>query len=401
MSDEKHKYVYPVEELDKIIEQMDKGIVPMMDDTMDMEVKMRYKELQNMLFDEDDDETDLVTQRKHREILNKHIEESKRRASRDDVYIMKISDAQKEEIRENMCTSIVRPNPNNPYNKCDDDLYNDNERRIIYQRLAGLKNCYYNQTDYINAMTIIKDAIEYSLEHDYPWMSKDEAVKAFNSGQIKFNYCNIPKLYINHSTQITDPEILKGVVTGDIILKDKRDDDDVKRRNKNKNKKYNPVSVDYNITSDESYHQMIIAHKNGYDTPMSTVIKHKSTVYNRLAIPMTNRFAKQNIGSDGQPILFDWSKDGAGEDYFNMIKGKKRQTSDVISMLNAENDNMLNNVVAHNMNDFLRSMKQNSQQTGGYDYVPSNGAPALQYNAEAAKIENDLLASIRAYNPTK
>lgn len=397
MSDER-KYVYPVEELDKIIEQMDKGIIPMMDDTLQTEVELRYKEIKDALFggDDEDEELDAETVRKHRELMNKHINDQKRKASRNDVYVMNISDAQKEEIRKSMSVSLVRPNPNNVYNKRDEDLYDDNQLRVIKQRLAGLKNCYYNQTDYINAMTIIRDAIEYSLEHDYPWMSKEEAIQQFNAGKIKFKYCNIPKLYINHSTQINDVEILKGIMTGEITLKDRRDDKDALNMNK-RNKKYTPVEFDYTVTSDDTYHQMILAHKQGYDTPMSTVIKHKSTVYNRLSIPVTNIFAKNNT-INNQPIEFDWTKEGAGEAYFNMINGKKTQTSDVIGMINSNNDNMLNNVIVHNMNNFLRSMKQNSSQTGGYDYIP-NMYNGMQYNQEAAKIENDLLASIRLNNP--
>lgn len=395
---EERKYIYPVEELDKIIEQIDKGITPMMSDQMQIEVQMRIKELQNMLFDDDEDEIDSETRQRHREMLSKHIEESKRKASRDDVYVITISESQKEKIREEMSCSIVRPNPNDPYNKPDEELYNDQEKRIIFQRLASLRNAYYNQTDYTNAISIIKDAINYSLSHDYPWLSKEDAIKEFNAGRIKFKYCNIPNLYINNSTIITDPEILKGIVSGDIVLKDKRDDDH--KFNKNKHKNCKPVSIDYDVTGTESYNRMVAAHRQGYDTPMSTVIKHKSTVYNRYAIPVTNRFSNQNTGADGNPILFDWSREGAGQEYYNMIKGRKSQTSDLIRIINADNDNMLNNVVAHNLNDFLRSMKQNSQYTGGYDYTPANsqGMSALQYNEEAARIEQDLLASIRASN---
>ena len=33
---EKHEYIYPVEELDKIIEQLDRGITPMMTDAMQL-----------------------------------------------------------------------------------------------------------------------------------------------------------------------------------------------------------------------------------------------------------------------------------------------------------------------------------------------------------------------------
>lgn len=397
MSEEK-KYLYPVEELDKIIEQLDKGIMPMMNDQLQIEVEMRLKELKSMLFDEDeDDEIDSSTAEKHREMMRKHIEDSKRKASREDVYIMKISDDVKSKIREEMSESIVRPNPNDPYNKGDEELFNDNERRIIHQKLSGLRNCYYNQADYANAIKILMEAIDYSLEHDYPWLSKDEAVKEFNAGKIKFKYCNIPVLYINTNTQIKDPEILKGIVNGDIVLKDRRED---ANKDKTKNKSYKPVSVDYTVTSHSQYEAMVAAHKQGYDTPMSTAIKYKSTIYNRYAIPVGNRFSNQNLDKDGQPLLFDWSKEGAGEEYFNLVKGKKTTSSDIIGFINSKNDNNLNNAFVHNMNDFLRSMKSGSQQTGGYDYVMPNSSQSqnIQYNAQAAKIEQDLLASIKATN---
>ena len=52
MEEKKYEYIYTVEESDKIIEQMDQGIIPMMNDQMQLEVKMRYKELQSELFDE-------------------------------------------------------------------------------------------------------------------------------------------------------------------------------------------------------------------------------------------------------------------------------------------------------------------------------------------------------------
>ena len=142
MSEEKEpKYIYPVEELDKIIEQMDKGIMPMMNDQLQLEVELRYKELKNMLFDdEDDDDIDAVTREEHREMINKHLEENKRKASREDVYVMKISDEMKAKIREEMSESIVRTDPNDPYKKQADQLFDDSEKRIIHQRLAGLRN---------------------------------------------------------------------------------------------------------------------------------------------------------------------------------------------------------------------------------------------------------------------
>ena len=77
---EEQKYVTPIEELDKIIEQIDMGIEPMMTDQMSLEVKLRYKELQNELFDEDDS-NDVDVQR-HREMMKEHIAKKKREATK-------------------------------------------------------------------------------------------------------------------------------------------------------------------------------------------------------------------------------------------------------------------------------------------------------------------------------
>jgi len=397
-----YKYTYPVEELDKIIEEMMNGIQPMIDDVMQMEVELRWKEKQNEVFGtEDEEELDPEIMKRHAEIMKKKIEDDRRKASRNDVIILTISDEKKAEIREQMSESIVRPNPNDQYNIPDDQLYQNKSREAIYAKLRGLKNCYYNQQDYVNAINIIKDAIDLSLHEDYPWLSYEEAVKEFNAGRIKFKWCNIPKLYINHATQITDKEILKGVVSGEIVLRDKNEDSKKKRV---KHKSGVPVSVDYEITGDAMYHEMIAAHNAGYDTPMSTVIKHKNSVYNPTSIPFGNSFGSVKQTNNGEPLLWDWSKEGAGEAYFNHMKGRQTGPADIIRLVDAANGGMLNSVMTRNAQEFLRSMKNNSQQTGGYDYTlpnfmqqpnPSN----TTYNEEAAAVERDLLASITMNNP--
>lgn len=397
-----YKYTYPVEELDKIIEEMMNGIQPMIDDVMQMEVELRWKEKQNEVFGtEDEEELDPEIMKRHAEIMKKKIEDDRRKASRNDVIILTISDEKKAEIREQMSESIVRPNPNDQYNIPDDQLYQNKSREAIYAKLRGLKNCYYNQQDYVNAINIIKDAIDLSLHEDYPWLSYEEAVKEFNAGRIKFKWCNIPKLYINHATQITDKEILKGVVSGEIVLRDKNEDSKKKRV---KHKSGVPVSVDYEITGDAMYHEMIAAHNAGYDTPMSTVIKHKNSVYNPTSIPFGNSFGSVKQINNGEPVLWDWSKEGAGEAYFNHMKGRQTGPADIIRLVDAANGGMLNSVMTRNAQEFLRSMKNNSQQTGGYDYTlpnfmqqpnPSN----TTYNEEAAAVERDLLASITMNNP--
>lgn len=398
-------YIYPVEELDKIIEQMMEGVQPMIDDGMMSEVKLRWAELQKEEFGtEDEEELTEEAIREHNEIMKRNIAADRKKASRDDVIILTISEEQKAKIREEMEVSIVRSDPNSGYNTPDDELYNNESRRRIYEKLKGIRNCYYNQQDYVNAFKIIQEAIDVSLgkygDGDYPWLTYEEALKEFNEGRIKFTWCAIPKLYINHATMITDREVLKGIISGDIILKNKHEDDKPKVRSK----KYNAVPWDYDITSSNDYNQMVAAHNAGYDTPMSVVIKHKNTVYNPTAIPFGNRFSNNNMtNSDGTPILYDWMKEGAGEEYFNMTKGRKVQSTDIIRYVDQQNDGMLNSVFTRNAQDFLKSMKAGSNVSGGYDYTLPNFAQPVQnpqYNEDAARVEADLLASIKINNIT-
>ena len=395
MEENNNKYVYPVEELDKIIDQMSKGITPMMSDQMQLEVKLRYKELQNELFDGDDEDIDTEDIKRHNEMMKQHLEEQRRKATKNDVVIIKLSEEQQKQIREDMEVSIVRPNPNSMYNLSDDELYSSEERKVIQQKLSRIKNCYYNQIDYVNAIKILKEAIEYSLANDYPWLSKEEAIKQFNEGKIKFTYCNIPKLYINYQTQITDKDVLKGIVTGEIELVDR----DEKPQKKKVNKDSEEVAYDYNIIGTTDYENMLKMHVKGYDTPISTIIKAKSTIYNRYSLPTNNRFSLNGNNKNDEPMLFDWTQDDAGRKYFNLKHGKQYTVNDMIRDVNQDNDKALNNVLNINASEFMRSLKTvNNQQTG---YSPAIISTSLQPNPEAVQIEQNILNAIRMNNPNK
>lgn len=395
MEENNNKYVYPVEELDKIIDQMSKGITPMMSDQMQLEVKLRYKELQNELFDGDDEDIDTEDIKRHNEMMKQHLEEQRRKATKNDVVIIKLSEEQQKQIREDMEVSIVRPNPNSMYNMSDDELYSSEERKIIQQKLSRIKNCYYNQIDYVNAIKILKEAIEYSLANDYPWLSKEEAIKQFNEGKIKFTYCNIPKLYINYQTQITDKDVLKGIVTGEIELVDR----DEKPQKKKVNKDSEEIAYDYNIIGTTDYENMLKMHVKGYDTPISTIIKAKSTIYNRYSLPTNNRFSLNSNNKNDEPMLFDWTQDDAGRKYFNLKHGKQYTVNDMIRDVNQDNDKALNNVLNINASEFMRSLKTvNNQQTG---YSPDIISTSLQPNPEAVQIEQNILNAIRMNNPNK
>lgn len=410
---EDRKYLYSVDELDKIIDQMQQGIQPMISDEMMLEVQLRIKEIENKLFDDEyeSDPDDLEAQRKHHAMMKAQIEKERKRASRDDVIILEISDEQKKLIREQMSVSIVRANPNTVYNKTDEELYANKDRKEITEKLKGLKNCYYNQKDWINAMKIIMEAVDISLgkngNSDYPWLTYEEAKQLFREHKIKIKY-PIPKLYINHSTILADKELLKGILTGDVILKDKKDEENrINKTKKKRNKDVPPVSIPYQIISDEEYNQMAAAHKAGYNTPLSPLISVQSRTYNPTAMPFGSRFAVNNNPTDanGVPILFDWSKEGAGEEYFNLTHGIKTDVIDVIRFLNSENDGMLNNALSTNAQQFIKSMKYDVSRNGGYDYfLPNFSQPTStqnpNVNENAAAIEQDLLASIRMNNPS-
>ena len=392
MNEEEQKYIYPVDELDKIIREMDMGIMPMIPDDMMAEVKLRIKEIKSELFDEDDEEDQDVIE--HRRAVQEHLEKKRREATKHDILIIKLNDQQKADLKADMETSIVRPDPNSLYNMSDDELYSSEEYKVIRQKLSRIRNCYYRAEDYINAISILQEAIEYSLEHDYPWMSKADAIAAFNRGEIKFTYCRLPVLYSGYTTQIKDPAVLRGIVTGEITLKDRNDTDDIPK----KRIPYNPVSCDYDVVGPNDYKRMVEMHNKGYDTPLSPAIKAKSTIYNRYVIPSNNMFAKKSL-TDGNPTSFDWTKPGAGQDYYNLTHGKKTSTSDIINILYAENNNTLNNVMASNISSFLSSMKTCDHNNSRAVYNTDMISTSLQVNPQAAKIENDILNAIKANNP--
>lgn len=404
----KYEYIYPVEELDKYIEQMMNGIQPMLDDQMLTEVKIRWAERQRDEFGVDDEEElDEETLREHNEILKRKVQDSNRKALRRDVVIIKISDEQKAKIREEMSVSIVRPDPNDPYNNQVDKTVQSEESRIIREKLKGLRNSYSNQTDYVNAINIIKEAIEVSLgkygDGDYPWLTYEDAVKEFNAGKIKLSI-QIPKLIINYSTIISDPEVLKGIISGEVVLKNRNEEEEEQNYSRRKKKeKYNPVYVDYEITGSEEYAQMVEAHRNGYDTPMSTVIRHKSTIYNPKQSPLLRN---KGIGNSNNnvPELYDWMREGAGDDYYDLINNRKPRSSDIVRAIDEANNNEINTVLYNNVNSFLSSMKSGSSNTGGYDYtLPNYMQPPTDddstYNVDAANIERELLQQIKLNNP--
>lgn len=381
------KYKYPVEELDKIIEQIQQGIMPMLDEDMETEVELRYKELTSDEDDEDDDDIDSSAREKNQRVSQK-IESERRKASRDIGFVIPINEDQKKQIKEEMSVSIVRSDPNSSYNYTDEQGQISDEYKKISQKLSSLKNCYYNPIDYKNAINIIKEAIEYSLEHDHPMMSKEEAIKAFNRGEIKFTYCNIPKLFIGYTKELTDPNILKGIVTGEITMVENTNNIPKHRKSNSTDK---PVHVDYEIIDGNVYTNMVDAYTKGSSTPIDAIIDvMKSRSFNRFL------FTPQD--KDESIPLFDWAQDDAARKYLCDVYKKEYYTIEqMIADINRDNNMELNNELSVKFKGFMNSMKNTS--TTNTDMDGGNPATMIKVNPKAEMLEQRLLQSIKINQP--
>lgn len=382
----KIQYNYPVERLDDLISQIyDQGLTPLMTADLEAEVNLRYQELLHIDDDEDEEDSEYMdAKRKHEEIM-KNIESERRKSHSRNVLIIELTDEEKEEIRKAAATSFVRSDPNSPYNTSDDDIAEDEEKRRIYRQLQTLGKVYYHQEDYRNAMNIIREAIEYSLKHDYPWLSYEEALKQFSEGRIRYTYAELPILYVDYNTQISDPKMLAGIVSGEITLVDK-DSEPVKR----KKVKSNPIEVPYTLITPAEHVEMAKLHQAGYDTPISTILKAKSTIYNRYVIPTS--FTTGSKEQEQPQAPFDWMQPDAGKLYFEQMYGKKTNTiSEIVTLLNENNDRKLSHTIGQKLREFEEAWKPEQ-------YTFKTLSTSLEQHNEAVEIENRLLSLMRQTN---
>ena len=391
--EERYKYNYPVEELDKTIDKIYNGIQVVIPDDMMDEVKIRYMELTSEDDDSDDTDEDIDSNARNNPVekVNRKINEKKRSASRDNAFIVQLSDEQKEQIRREMETSIVRPNYDDEYNTTDDKKNENEEFENLKRRLAGLRAVYYHQADYVNAMNIIKEAIEYSLSVDYPWMSKQNAIEMFNKGELKFSFCNIPKLFLGYKRQITDPKILSGIMSGEIKMATA---EEIKpKRKKNTNSK--PVKFDYDIVSNAEYSTMVDMNNKGIETPLDPMIaKIKAKSFNRCIIP------KQK--SEDIIPLFDWSQDNAAIKYQYEVSGKNPyEISRLASTVNDMNELTLNPGFTSDICQFFQSLNRGGNVKALPYNEPDKPVSITPPPPETLRLEQQLLASITANNIQK
>ena len=386
-------YIYPKEKLDEYIQMLDQGIELMLPDQIMLEIEMRRKELHNQLFEDDDeDEDDIYVKMKHDQMMREHLQKEAKKARKDDLLIIQLSDEQKSMIRDSVETSYVRPNPNSNYNLTDDEIFENAEQKLILEKLSKLRSAYYTQADYQNAINTIRMAIEYSLEHDYPWMSKQEAIQAFEEGKIKFTYCRIPQLRLNFKDIVKDPNILAGVANGQIELVKKEDKEFKKKSYKN-----SPlVSIPTNVMSQDEQNYYLEAHRHGLATPISSAIQARNTIYDRYSFNIGNKKNDKFNGlvdKDGNPITFDWTQDNAAEKYMMLRNNKTFGISELVALINKEN-NGVNGQLSTRMHSYLAAI--NSSSLSHDERIVTNNQGYKQQNEDIIKTEQRIFAKIQS-----
>lgn len=381
-------YTYDLEEIDDNVKKWTQGITPaLMDEAMYKDMMFRIAELERG--EADDDE--FVETRS--QAMQRKLEKQRRKATTTDVLIIELTDEQKKQIHDDMSVSYVRNNHKLKYHMRDDRLFDSVERKEIHSKLIKLQKNYYSMNEWIEAMKVIMEAIEFSLDHDYPWLTHEQAVDSWNKGKIKFTFCPIPQLWTSWTTSVTDPETLKGVLRGEVTVHTANDK--VVSQKKKQRHTTEPVGIhyDYGIVSDAEFEMMKAYHQRGYDTPISTVIKAARGTFNRFSLPENNYF--YNMESNGTnpniPITFDWSKEGAGLEYFRIVNGIKQTTDDLIDFLSEQNDHKLGPVMRTALEPFLKSVgksdMENMMDTTGYSLVTYNGLTGELERASEKEIE--------------
>lgn len=386
-------FMFPEEHLRDLIEKIESGIEPMMSDLEKVELKRYMKMQQDELFG-DDEEDEILTEdeKEYRErVFKQSLEEAKRKARKTDVMIIKLSDEQKDQLREEMSSSLVRPNPNTLYNKSQDELYKSAEERIISEKLKRARNCYYDPKEWVAVIENIKAGVEMELRSDkYIFLGNyEKRVQAFNEGKIQL-MIPIPKLYLNRVTPVTDPELLKGILKGDVEVVDRAALDVVKKKNY-KDSELVPVNVS---TIGQAEHNFYAEwHRKGYDTPISPAIRAKSTIYNRYIAPSEKHYKGFGIlDKDGVPVVFDWLNNSPKE-YFRQLHNLRTTPEDIVENVKKNNGGKVNKVLLEKMNKFLDAYKRGGVQVE--EDKPGWISSSIDVNPNVVKMEQDLLRAIQ------
>lgn len=400
MNDDEIKFVHSIKDIDSWILAEDEGQTMMLTKIQKLEMSLRRKQLaaDEYGYDEYDDQEYIDMEEEHKQ-LTEDIKKANEATHRNDVAFRPLKPDIKRQLEEDMKVSIVRNNADSEYNKTDEELFGDKEKREILQKLSRIRNIYYDPISYRAAILTIKAAIEYSLKHDYPWLqSYQEAVEQFNSGKIKY-LGNIPKLYLGFGTnQVTDPQILAGIISGDVQVIDKDEEEkELRKKRKQQQKDYKPVSMEYDIVRSDEYKNYVKLHNLGYDTPISMILKNKSQLFDRLSMPFSFASQTQQQKTNLDDLEFNWFQDNAGEIYYCEKNGIPRNTqSSIISILNKQMNGELNPYVSTYMQEFIQAFSHPEKYTNPQVI---NQAKLIEPSTEALQLEQNILESIRMNNP--
>ena len=336
---DKIEYSFPTEELDDLIDKLNKGIVPAVPPEMLAEARLRLKERENELFDGEEPAT-AEEIRRHNEMMRKKIEEDKHRQTHhSDIKIRKITEKQKEDIRKSVSSSIVRMRVSS-YNKTDEELYGDAERKRIVEGLQNVKSIIRNQADYQKAMQLIVEAVNYSFEHDYPGQKKSDVLEMWKNGEIKINI-PIPKLFSDYVHEVTDPETKRAIASGEMTMMSKAEmDSEIVKKDYSKSAL---VEEEYNTITDIEFDRMVEMYNQGYDTPLNVLFKNRGKIYNQFTISTSNIFSdKYGQQENKEPFVFDWLQEDAATKYIEKVRGIDPYDMNlIIGILNEKNDNKL------------------------------------------------------------
>lgn len=393
---DKYEYAYPVEELDALIDKLNKGMRPAVPDEMLLEAKIRLKEIESELFD-DDDGSDAQDLRRQADMLKKKIEEERHKAHKNDIKVIKVGPKQKAKITQAVSTSLVRAHVSD-YNKTDDQLYGDEERKTICEKLSNIKSIIRDQGDYMRAMKAIAEAIEYSLKHDYPGMKKNEVVELWHRGEIKINI-PIPKLFSDYVHEITDVETLRAIATGEMTMMSKSElDSEIIKKDYSKS---NLIDYDYDVISDDEYNTMVEMHRRGWDTPLSVIFNNRGKIYNQFALSSTNMFSNMYGKTEfKQPEGFDWFQDDAAEKYLEKKRGINPFDSDLISsILNEKNGRKLSREFRDKIR-FGANIRVSTATNDGYvDVDPATSRRSIpEKDPRTLELEQSILRAIQDNN---
>lgn len=388
----------PPDHLQNLIDKMNSGVEVALTELEKMEIKKFIKIRRSEVFDDDEEDGNLSPEeeRHRQELLKRQMEEAKRRAHTNDVAYIKLTPEQEAQLKEDMSSSLVRPNPNTLYNKTDAQLYRSAEEKVLSDKLNRVRNCYYDADQWRAVVDLIIEGIEYELRSDkFSYLgSYEKRLQAFNSGKLKLQI-KLPKLYLNRISPERDPMILKGIYNGDITVVERKQLDP---RSHKSYKDSELIDMDVPIISNAEHNYYVQWNRRGFQTPISGPIRAKSTIYDRYTDDKKKNAYDKPFGicdKNGVPIQYDWLNLGAQE-YYRLLHGLKPNMDDIIDNVQKANGGRLNKVLGEQMNKLMHTDPRGIS-TEKND--PAWMSSSVQVKPETVKLEQDLLRAIQVTNP--